>query len=61
LPRVDLSSTFYLLNPDGDLKETQETFRDWFVKELKWQASVVLQVKYHVSPWSMHFDTTSST
>ena len=37
LPAVDLSSTFYLLNPGGDLPETQHCFEKWFSSELAWE------------------------
>lgn len=40
LRSVDLSSTFYALNPSGDLTATQSTFQDWFGGMRGWQARV---------------------
>jgi hypothetical protein len=38
LPRsVDLSSTFYALNPGGDLEATQATFQTWFAGMRGWE------------------------
>ena len=34
---VDLSSTFYALNPSGDLADTQSAFQDWFSGMRGWQ------------------------
>ncbi|KAL4433955.1 hypothetical protein ABPG75_000396 [Micractinium tetrahymenae] len=34
---VDLSSTFYALNPSGDLATTQATFQDWFRGMKGWE------------------------
>ncbi|KAK9808987.1 hypothetical protein WJX72_007397 [[Myrmecia] bisecta] len=34
---VDLGSTFYLLNPSGDLPSTQATFEAWFSGQPGWQ------------------------
>ena len=34
---VDLASTFYALNPSGDLAATQATFQDWFSGMRGWQ------------------------
>ncbi len=34
---VDLFSTFYALNPSGDLADTQSTFQDWFSGMRGWQ------------------------
>lgn len=36
---VDLSSTFYALNPSGDLATTQATFQDWFRGMKGWEVS----------------------
>ncbi len=36
LRSVDLSSTFYSLNPSGDLSSTQSAFQDWFAR-LHWE------------------------
>ena len=38
--RVELASTFYVLNPGGDLADTQSCFEDWFAKQLGWQVGV---------------------
>ena len=35
-PLVDLRSTYYLLNPGGDLVDTQRCFEDWF-RNLMWK------------------------
>ncbi|GJP49841.1 hypothetical protein CLOM_g9003 [Closterium sp. NIES-68] len=37
---VDAKSTFYLLNPSGDLKSTQGTFEAWFKKQPTWKGKV---------------------
>ncbi|PRW58029.1 Regulator of spindle pole body duplication [Chlorella sorokiniana] len=37
---VDLSSTFYALNPSGDLADTQSAFQDWFGGMRGWQGKV---------------------
>lgn len=34
---VDLSCTYYLLNPGGDLVQTQKAFESWFCEELGWK------------------------
>lgn len=35
VPRaLQLSSGFFLLNPDGDLQATQNTFEDWLQQQL---------------------------
>ena len=34
---VDLASTFYALNPSGDLEATQATFQDWFRGMQGWE------------------------
>ena len=34
---VDLASTFYALNPSGDLAATQATFQDWFRGMRGWE------------------------
>ena len=39
--RVDLSTTFYVLNPAGDLPDTQQYFEAWFSQQLQWQASLL--------------------
>lgn len=38
---VDLSSTFYALNPSGDLADTQSAFQDWFGGMRGWQVSAI--------------------
>ena len=37
--QLDLSSTFYLLNPGGDLLETQQSFEPWFSSIGAWQVT----------------------
>lgn len=37
--RVDLSTTFYVLNPAGDLPDTQQYFEAWFSQQLQWQVA----------------------
>ena len=37
---MDLASTFYVLNPGGDLADTQSCFEDWFAKQLGWQVGM---------------------
>lgn len=37
---IDMSNTFYLLNPAGDLVDTQRTFEGRFTEEFRWQVSV---------------------
>ena len=44
LRSVQLRSTYYLVNPAGDLPETEEAFAGWF-QELGWQASCVHHCK----------------
>lgn len=39
---VDLSSTFYALNPSGDLVDTQSAFQDWFSGMRGWQVGFLL-------------------
>jgi separase len=34
---IDLSSTYYLLNPSGDLEKTQCAFEDWFKQQQGWE------------------------
>lgn len=34
---VSLRSTFYVVNPSGDLPSTQSTFEDWFHEQAGWQ------------------------
>ena len=41
LRSVQLHSTYYLVNPAGDLPETEEAFAGWFQEQLGWQASCV--------------------
>lgn len=36
-PDVDLGSTFYALNPSGDLASTQSAFQDWFARLAGWE------------------------
>ena len=38
---MQLHSTYYLVNPAGDLPETEEAFAGWFQEQLGWQASCV--------------------
>lgn len=38
--QVDLSNTFYMLNPGGDLMDTQQCFEDWFASQLNWQVGL---------------------
>jgi hypothetical protein len=33
-PALNLSSSFFLLNPDGDLPATQNSFEGWLRQEL---------------------------
>ncbi|XP_019850112.1 PREDICTED: uncharacterized protein LOC105312138 isoform X2 [Amphimedon queenslandica] len=33
---INPSSTYYVINPSGDLKRTQEVFADWFEREVGW-------------------------
>ncbi|KAG1676526.1 hypothetical protein FOA52_000069 [Chlamydomonas sp. UWO 241] len=37
--RVDLASTYYLLNPGQDLRGTQDCFEAWFSRTLRWQGA----------------------
>eukprot|EP00898_Chlorokybus_atmophyticus_P007283 jgi/Chlat1/7556/Chrsp63S09148 len=39
-PAVNLRDTFYLLNPGGDLSNTQAVFEDCFAKQPGWQGKV---------------------
>uniref|UniRef100_A0A8C9V3Y1 separase n=1 Tax=Scleropages formosus TaxID=113540 RepID=A0A8C9V3Y1_SCLFO len=34
---VDLKKVFYVLNPDANLKDTEERFKEWFAKEPAWK------------------------
>jgi hypothetical protein len=34
---VDASRGYYVLNPGGDLRDTQATFEAWFAQRLRWQ------------------------
>lgn len=34
---VNLSSTFYMVNPSGDLPSTQASFQGWFQQQANWQ------------------------
>ncbi|KAJ8417624.1 hypothetical protein AAFF_G00224670 [Aldrovandia affinis] len=34
---VDPQKVFYVLNPDANLKDTEERFKDWFTSEAAWQ------------------------
>ncbi|XP_033110709.1 uncharacterized protein LOC117111827 [Anneissia japonica] len=37
---VDVTNTYYVLNPSNDLANTQLTFQNWFEKELCWKGVV---------------------
>lgn len=37
---VDPHSTFYVLNPSGDLKKTQQAFEQWFKSEENWEGII---------------------
>jgi separase len=37
---LDTKSTFYVVNPEGDLKKTEELFRGWFTREEGWEGVV---------------------
>lgn len=37
---IDMANTFYLLNPAGDLVDTQRTFEGRFTEEFGWQVSM---------------------
>lgn len=37
---VDTRSTFYVLNPSGDLKKTQQAFEQWFKSEDTWEGLI---------------------
>lgn len=34
---VDTKQVYYVLNPDGNLGDTEERFKDWFNSEVEWQ------------------------
>ena len=36
LPVMDPYNAFYLLNPSGDLSNTESTFEDWFKNQQGW-------------------------
>ena len=36
---LDLASTFYVLNPSGDLAATQAAFEERFVSQAAWEVS----------------------
>jgi hypothetical protein len=38
---VDLRSTYFVLNPGGDLTDTQACFQDWFAGRLGWQVGAM--------------------
>jgi separase len=42
---VDPSSVFYLLNPSGDLRATQETFQEVFESQYGWTGNVGVEAK----------------
>ena len=41
LPVMDPYNAFYLLNPSGDLSNTQSAFEDWFKNQQGWQVRYV--------------------
>lgn len=42
-PLIDPQSTFYLINPSGDLPSTQAAFQEWFQGQSGWQVGRQLQ------------------
>lgn len=40
LQYIDPRSTYYIINPSGDLKRTEKTFGDWFREEEGWEGVV---------------------
>ena len=37
---IDVRSTFFVVNPDGDLKKTEQQFGEWFRSEAGWEGVV---------------------
>ena len=37
---IDPRETYYVINPSGDLRNTERTFAKWFAKELGWEGVV---------------------
>lgn len=38
--KIDTQSLYYLINPSGDLKRTEERFRDYFIMNKSWQGII---------------------
>ena len=49
-PCIDLASTFYLINPSGDLPSTQATFQEWFQQQAGWQVQATILCFANFSP-----------
>lgn len=39
-PRADMRNAYFVLNPEGDLVDTQATFEQWFKEQLQWEGVV---------------------